>query len=84
MLTNRKLSTGVLGLAVKMRVKPAGKDMVRSPVIFTRQLGGRENQWNTVNNHWYYWELSLQCRTHSASSASYIVEVIIVERFYYF
>lgn len=38
MLTNLKLSTGTLGLAVKMRVMPAGKDMVRSPVIFTRHL----------------------------------------------
>lgn len=38
MLTSLKLSTGTLGLAVKIRVMPAGKDIVRSPVIFTRQL----------------------------------------------
>lgn len=38
MLTNLKLSTGALGLALKMRVIPAGNDMVRSPVILTRQL----------------------------------------------
>lgn len=38
MLTSLKLSTGTLGLAVKIRVMPAGKDIVRSPVIFTRHL----------------------------------------------
>ena len=38
MLTSLKLRTGTLGLAVKILVMPAGKDMVRSPVIFTRQL----------------------------------------------
>ena len=38
MLTSLKLSTGTFGFAVKIRVMPAGKDIVRSPVIFTRQL----------------------------------------------
>lgn len=38
MLTNRKLSTGGLGLEANIRVIPAGNDMVRSPVIFTRHL----------------------------------------------
>lgn len=42
MLTSLKLSTGTLGFAVKIRVMPAGKDIVRSPVIFTRQLGKDE------------------------------------------
>lgn len=46
MLTSRKLSTGTLGLAVKMRVMPAGKDMVRSPVIFTRHLEGEKDEWS--------------------------------------
>lgn len=46
MLTSRKLSTGTLGLAVKMRVMPAGKDMVRSPVIFTRHLKGEQGKWS--------------------------------------
>lgn len=44
MLTSRKLRTGTLGLAVKILVMPAGKDMVRSPVIFTRQLRERETE----------------------------------------
>lgn len=45
MLTNLKLRTGTLGLAVKILVMPAGKDMVRSPVIFTRHLQKkRENR----------------------------------------
>lgn len=40
MPTNRKLSTGGVGLDEKIRVIPAGNDMVRSPVIFTRHLRG--------------------------------------------
>lgn len=40
MLTSLKLSTGMLAWAVKIRVMPAGKDMVRSPVIFTMHLEG--------------------------------------------
>lgn len=44
MFTNRKLKTGALGLAVKMRMMPAGNDIVRSPVILTRQLKPKHTQ----------------------------------------
>lgn len=53
MFTNLKLNTGALGLAVKMRMMPAGKDIVRSPVILTRQLKHR----HTANHY----KLELQC-----------------------
>lgn len=46
MLTSLKLSTGTLGLAVKIRMMPAGNDMVRSPVIFTRHLEERGKKWD--------------------------------------
>lgn len=46
MLTSLKLSTGTLGLAVKIRMMPAGNDMVRSPVIFTRHLEEEGKKWD--------------------------------------
>lgn len=39
-LSRRKLSTGGAMLPLKTRTMPAGKDMVSSPVTFTRQLPG--------------------------------------------
>lgn len=39
-LSRRKLSTGGAMLPLKTRMMPAGKDMVSSPVTFTRQLPG--------------------------------------------
>lgn len=56
MLTSLKLSTGRLGLAVKIRMMPAGNDMVRSPVIFTRHLGEEEVKMGLE-------QISLRCRT---------------------
>lgn len=50
MLTNLKLRTGTLGLAVKILVMPAGKDMVRSPVIFTRHLQKKRENRKVVDN----------------------------------
>lgn len=40
-LSRRKLSTGGAIVPLKTRTMPAGKDMVSSPVTFTRQLRGR-------------------------------------------
>lgn len=51
MLTSLKLRMGMLGLAEKMRVIPAGKDMVRSPVILRRQLrteGNTTMSWQSL------------------------------------
>lgn len=39
-LSRRKLSTGGAKLPLKTRTMPAGKDMVSSPVTFTKQLRG--------------------------------------------
>lgn len=41
-LSRRKLSTGGAALPLKTRTMPAGKDMVSSPVTFTRQLPGQD------------------------------------------